>query len=319
MFWLYVSIAVLFFIASALYASAEYFFSVALKRSSTPPRDFADVLKARLTGTDREYLLRDIALGKRFLREYRHEDITVTSHDGLSLFGRLYSHEDAGTTVVFVHGHRSASEVDFPVQIRRYYSLGYSVLVVDQRASGKSEGRYYCFGVLERHDTEQWCKYVRERFGDGHRIILFGCSMGGATVLMASDLPYIQKNVSAIIADCPYSSPKEEFKYILKTRYCLPSFPLIPMADRLTRLRAKWSFDSCTSADSAARTQVPVLLIHGTADKYVPAAFSIDIYEAKNGECELLLVEDASHGYSVYRDPLRYFAKTDAFIRKYGK
>ncbi len=316
---LYIALGALALLALLLWLTAEYFFSFAIKRMASAPNDFADVLSSRLSGTDREYLLRDISLGKRFLAEGAHEDVTVRSRDGLTLCGRLYLSPNADTTVIFVHGHKSAAEVDFPVHIRRYHSLGYNVLAIDHRASGKSEGKYYCFGALERYDVEDWCGFVRERLGDRQKLVLFGCSMGGATVLMSSELPLVQGSVSCIIADCPYSSPKDEFTYILKSRYHLPAFPVLPVAEMLTKHRAGWSFDSCSAKKAVGRTSVPVLLIHGTADRYVPADFSLDIFESRRGICELLLVDSASHGYSVYQDPIRYFAKADAFIRKFGE
>ena len=56
-------------------------------------------------------------------------------------------------------------------------------------------------------------------------IVLYGVSMGGATVMMASgeDLP---GNVKAIIEDCGYSSVWDEFSYQLQALFNLPEFPL---------------------------------------------------------------------------------------------
>lgn len=311
MTWLYAFCGLVLLCALILYLAAEYFFSVAIRRTNAPPNDFADVFRKRLTGTDREYLLRDIALGKRFIAEHPHRDVSVTSHDGLTLCGRLYERGGADTTVIFVHGYKSAPEVDFPVLARRFYSRGYNVLLIEHRASGRSGGKYYGFGVTERFDIEKWCRFVCET---GQNAILFGCSMGAATVLMASDLPYTRNHVLAIVADCPYNSPEEQFRYILARDYHLPAFPLIGLTSRLCKRRAGWEFDERTACDSVAVTDVPILLIHGSADRYVPARFSVDIFEARHGECEIMLVDGASHGYSFYREPTRYLARVDEFI-----
>lgn len=319
MTWLYIALGVLVLCALAVYVAVEYFFSVAIRRMKREPRDFEDVLHQRLSGTDREYLLRDISLGKRFIREHPHRDVSITSRDGLTLRGRLYVPDGADATVIFVHGYKSAPEVDFPVLARRFYRLGYNVLLIDHRASGKSDGKYYGFGVLERCDVEDWCRFVADTFGETGKIILFGCSMGAATVLMASDLPFVRKRVSCIIADCPYNAPTEQFRYILRRDYHLPAFPLIPLTSRLCKRRAGWRFDERTACDSVRRTEVPILLIHGTADRYVPARFSVDVYESRRGVCELLLVDGASHGYSFYQEPTRYLAKVEDFIKKYAQ
>ncbi len=316
---LYAALAVLCFLAAAIYVAAEYFFSYAIKRAKKPPAEYTDILKKRLLGTEREYLLRDTELGKRFLAEHPCEQVSITSFDSLTLRGRLYTPEvGADTTVIFIHGYKSGPHVDFPVQIRRYYNLGYNALVIDHRAAGESEGKHYGFGVLERHDIEGWCRFVRERFGDEQKTVLFGCSMGSATALMAASLPFVRESVSAIVADCPFSSPYDEFCYIIKRDFHLPPFPLVPLTSRLTRRRAGWAFDEYSAAAAAATTDVPILLIHGTSDVYVPARFSLDIYEsASKASCELMLVDGASHGYSVYQDPTRYFARADEFILRH--
>lgn len=319
MSFVYISAGVLMLCAAVLYVSAEYFFAFAFKRvTNKQPNDFADAFKRLLSGTDREYLLDEIARGKRFLREQPHADVSVTSQDGLKLCGKLYEHVGSDTTVIFVHGHKSAPDIDFPVLTMRFFRDGFNVLAIDQRASGKSEGKYYCFGTLERYDVEAWCRFVTERTAGSQKLVLFGCSMGASTVLAASALAYVKERVSAIIADCPYDSPSRQFKYILSKDYHLPAFPLIGVTSFLCKKRAGWSFDDFSASDAVGGTTVPILLIHGTADKYVPAEFSVDIFEVGKGTCEIMLVDGASHGFSFYRDPQRYLARTDDFLRRRG-
>ncbi len=321
MTFVYITAAVIAILAAAVYFSAEYFFAFAIKRTSAQPDDFAAAFKRLLSGTDREYLLDEIALGKRFLAEHPHAEVSVESHDGLRLCGKLYERPNADTTVIFVHGHKSAPEVDFPVLTRLFFEDGYSVLAIDQRASGKSEGKYYCFGANERYDVEAWCRFVKNRAkeADGkQKLVLFGCSMGASTVVAASELDYVKENVSAVIADCPYDSPEREFRYLLPKKYHLPAFPLLDFTSFLCKKRAGWKFDEVSAAKAAKITTVPLLLIHGTADKYVPAEFSVDIFDAAGGKCEIMLVDGASHGFSFYREPQRYLAKMSDFLRRNG-
>lgn len=318
MTFVYIAAAVIAIFAAAVYFSAEYFFAFAIKRTSAQPDDFDAAFKRLLSGTDREYLLNEIALGKRFLREHPHAEVSVASHDGLRLCGKLYERPNANTTVIFVHGHKSAPEIDFPVLTMRFFRDGFNVLAIDQRASGKSEGKYYCFGANERYDVEAWCRFVKNQLGERQKLVLFGCSMGASTVVAASALDYVKENVSAIIADCPYDSPEREFRYLLPKKYHLPAFPLLDLTSFLCKKRAGWKFDEVSAAKAAKITTVPLLLIHGTADKYVPAEFSVDIFDASDGKCEIMLVDGASHGFSFYREPQRYLAKTSDFLCRNG-
>ena len=57
-------------------------------------------------------------------------------------------------------------------------------------------------------------RYGRERFGKDVKIVLHGTSMGGAAALMALGLPEIQETVSAVIADCAYTSPADIFSHL---------------------------------------------------------------------------------------------------------
>ena len=69
--------------------------------------------------------------------------------------------------------------------------MGHNLLLIDERAHGRSEGRTITFGIQERWDVESWARFAVERFGADVQIILYGVSMGAATVLMAAglDLP----------------------------------------------------------------------------------------------------------------------------------
>ncbi|MEG0766219.1 MAG: alpha/beta hydrolase, partial [Clostridia bacterium] len=66
-------------------------------------------------------------------------------------------------------------------------------------------------------------------------IVLFGVSMGGATVMMASG-ETLPPNVKAIIEDCGYSSIYDEFVHQLHDAYRLPAFPILNMASLFTRV-----------------------------------------------------------------------------------
>lgn len=136
------------------------------------------------------------------------EWVYTRSEDGKKLAARYYHVDEHGPLQIQFHGYRSDAVRDFCGGNKAAREMGMNVLSVDQRAHGKSEGYTLTFGVKERKDCLSWILYARERFGADQPIILAGLSMGAATVLMASELD-LPDNVKGIIADCPYSSPKE--------------------------------------------------------------------------------------------------------------
>ena len=126
--------------------------------------------------------------------------------------------------------------IDFSIVLPYYFTLGYNLLAVDERAHGESEGTYITFGVRERHDVATWAAYAAMHFGPAHPLILDGLSMGAATVLMASELE-LPASVRGIIADCGFSSPYAIMKSVLHWR-CpwLVSGPLLALTGVFTRL-----------------------------------------------------------------------------------
>ncbi len=300
--------------AAAFYAVGEYFYKVAIKRPASPPNEYEEQFRAALTGTDREYMLAETAQRKQYLKSNDGERVSIVSRDGLCLSAKLFSVTEANKTAILVHGYKSAGYVDFTYLSGELLSLGYNILMIDQRASGESEGEATSFGVFERYDVEGWCRFVAERYGTEHKIVLFGCSMGAATVLMASELAGVKATVSGIVADCGYTSPLEQFRYIVRRDYHLPPTPILAAAELVCHRRAGWRFNDADAARAVKNTTVPILFIHGDADKYVPARFTIDNYEACASRRELLIVNGAPHAYSIYKNPKLYMAKLYDFL-----
>ena len=136
------------------------------------------------------------------------EPITITSFDGLKLYGRYYHFVDGAPILLQFHGYRGSAERDMSGGNKVAFERGYNCLVVDHRAHGKSEGSTITFGIKERYDVVSWCNYIANRFGLDTLVTISGISMGGATVLMSADLD-LPSNVIGILADCPFSSPKD--------------------------------------------------------------------------------------------------------------
>ena len=80
------------------------------------------------------------------------EEVSITSRDGLKLYGRYYHHKDGAPLGIFFHGYRSGPILDGNGGYLICERRGYNVLIVTQRAHGKSEGNVMTFGIRERLD-----------------------------------------------------------------------------------------------------------------------------------------------------------------------
>ena len=195
------------------------------------------------------------------------ERVYITSRDGLRLSARYYHVADGAPIEILCHGYRSMHQRDFGGIHEIAKSLGHNLLMIDQRAHGESEGKTISFGIKESGDALDWIKYCNERFGEVP-ILLYGVSMGGATVLMAAGDSQLPGNVKGVVADCPMSSALDIIK-IVSTGMGPGSF----LAGALARISARMHGFSLTknSAEKAvARAEVPILLLHGDEDDLVP-------------------------------------------------
>ena len=229
------------------------------------------------------------------------EGVYARAYDGKKLFGRVYLRRPGAPFHIQFNGYKGNGIRDFSGGLQPALGEGGNVLLVDQRSHGLSEGRTISFGVKERRDVLTWVRYVTDRFGAETPVYLEGVSMGAATVLMAGDLA-LPACVRGIIADCPYSSPFGIVSSVgrkMVGRLIVPAYPLIFLA---ALLYGRFNIFSSTALRSAGSIRVPVLLIHGTADNFVPVAMSRAIYARNPSMITFVEVNGAPHGLSYFQD-----------------
>ena len=242
------------------------------------------------------------------------EFITIQSQDGLTLSGRYYHQKDGAPLAIGFHGYKSCWLTDFCGGADIAFQMGQNVLLIDERAHGKSQGRTITFGIKERLDLLCWVEYALNRFGPDVKILLYGVSMGGATVLMASGLD-LPDNVKGIVADCPYSAPLDIILEVGRQQH----YP-IRLIKPFIILGAKvyGGFDvKETCGEKAVRySKVPILIIHGEADSFVPAEMSRVIQEANPEMIRRHTFPGADHALSYMVDTPRYHKLVKEFMAK---
>ncbi len=225
------------------------------------------------------------------------EEVSIPSHDGLCLRGKLLLCDNACGAVLFFHGYHSSARRDFSIQARALHKAGYHLLLVSERSHGESTGKYLCFGLKERYDVQGWARFAEHRFGK-LPLALFGLSMGGASVVMAASLE-LPRTVRAVISDCGFSSPWEILGRTLRRSNKIYPYPVIYFANFWARTLAGFDFRECSVEEALKVSSLPVLLIHGEEDRFVPTEMSVRAANAFPNRTELLLVKDARHGQSI--------------------
>ena len=248
-----------------------------------------------------------------------YEQVWTTSFDGLKLSARYYHVSDEGPLHIQFHGYHGNPVRDFCGGNKIARESGHSTLVIEHRAHGKSEGTTITFGVNERRDCLSWIEYARSRFGEDRPMVLEGVSMGAATVLMAADLD-LPDNIIGITADCPYSSPKAIICKVSRDMH-LPSRLMWPFVWLGARIYGRFDPNESGAVQAVRSAKVPVLLIHGEADLFVPCDMSREI--AANCASELIFqtFPEAGHGLSYIVDETLYKQKVsealDIMLERY--
>ena len=250
------------------------------------------------------------------LLEVPFEPIYIESEDGLRLYGRYYHHDDNAPVAILFHGYRSSAIRDASGGFWLFQDKGYNILLVDQRAHGKSQGHTITFGVKERLDCKRWVQYISDRLGADVPIYLLGVSMGAATVLMASELD-LPGNVRGIIGDCGYSSIKGILVEVLH-QMRLPEFPCYPFLRIGAMVFGHFDPESRSPAEALKHSRYPVLLIHGEDDRFVPCQMSQENFDSCSAVKDILTVPKAGHGVSFYNDIDGYHGAVLKFLDRCG-
>ena len=235
-----------------------------------------------------------------------HEEIAIEGFDGTRLVGHYFQNEGAKRTVIAFHGWRSAWYRDFAAVYDFWFRNNCNVLFVEQRGQKGSSGDYMGFGLLERFDCQSWVNYLTAREDTVTPLYLAGVSMGASTVLMASGLN-LPDCVHGILADCGFTSPYAIWKYVSEKNLHLPFTGFRAMvASDICRRKLNNSDSRYSCEDALKCCRVPVLFVHGAADKFVPVTMTYKNYLACASEKRLVIVPGADHGMSYLVERDRY-------------
>ncbi|KHF41627.1 alpha/beta hydrolase [Halalkalibacter okhensis] len=253
-----------------------------------------------------------------FKQDHKPEQVDIVTSDEkrLSLNGYVYENANADHRwAIVVHGYTSDAS-SMTRYVRNFHDKGFHVLTPDLRGHGESEGDYIGMGWHDRKDMLLWIDQVLERDPEAE-IVLFGVSMGGATVMMTSGEEDLPENVKVIVEDCGYTSVSDVFVYQLDDLFGLPEFPVIRAANTITKWRAGYDLYEASAVEQVEKSKTPILFIHGDIDTFVPYEMLDEVYEAAAVDKEKLIIPNAGHGDAEKVDPVTYWSTVWQFVERY--
>lgn len=260
----------------------------------------------------------DIKQKKADLLKGPYETITITGIRNLKLNGYLFKAVPNNDKIIILsHGWHSTGLNDYGLIGPFFTKAGYDILIIDHMGLGNSEGDYIGFGILDHLNLEKWIEYV-DKLPNNYKIFVHGVSMGASTALYL-DQEKLPPSVKGIIADCGYTSPWDEFRYMYKKKLHVNLYlPILTLRFYIKR-KAHYDIKSMNSLALLKKSRLPILFIHGDADTFVPLWMTKKNYEVCASPKEIMIVKGAPHGLSHFMAPEKYDQKVLEFIKKWEK
>ena len=273
--------------------------------------------RSRRTGlkSELEYLSRQNRCAEQ-LEAIPHSILEITAYDGVALTGHWYPCEQPGRILIAMHGWQSSWSRDFGTMAEFWRRSGCSVLFAEQRETAGIPEEISEFGFMGPYDCIRWVNWVSRRFGTELPIYLAGISLGATTVLNAVGLD-LPPNVHGILADSGFTSLSELRTHIFDRGLSLPCGINEALTDLLCRKDELPVSRACSTVSALQQSSVPVLLIHGENDRFVPPEMTVRNFRSCAGPREMYLCSGAEHGRSYDTDPDRYQQVLTRFWAKY--
>lgn len=247
---------------------------------------------------------------KRWFKNSNYKEVYVKSFDKKKLHAYEIKNK-LNTWVIIVHGYTNSALEMLDVAYN-FYKKGYSILLIDQRAHGKSDGVYSTHGFYERKDMLSWIDYINKK--KKTKIILYGISMGG-TVIMRTVGENLPGNVICAIEDCGFISNYDQFYNQLKYLKFLPK-PIISSFNIFSSIFFGFNIYKFKPEEILMNGKIPFMFIHGSSDKLVPPKNAYDAYQLYKGKKKLLIIDEAKHMKSSIQDSKKYYNEIFNFIKE---
>ena len=302
MWWLIGIFMILLIFVLILYGVGSYFYYRAFNAHS----DKSSFIKNDLHMKKKE---EDIWL----LEKSGYTIVSITNEHGLQLQGYCITKSNSATWVILVHGYMGKSD-DLRLEAKRFYDLGFQVLLIDLQGHGASEGDVIGFGALDSNDLTLWVQFLNDQMSAKH-IILYGVSMGAASVMICSDQQLL--NVEGIIEDCGFTTLYEQLRHIVSSMFPkLPPDMLIMCLRLVLKQKAGYRIKDANPLQHVAHATLPMMFLHGDRDTFIPCAMMNELSQAYPGNGYVTLIKGGRHANSSKVASMIYWEAITTFLKE---
>lgn len=244
-----------------------------------------------------------------------YRDVEIRSESGFTLRGWFIPPpgRSDGRAGVFIHGAKSSRFQALEQGAVYWHRRGYGLLTVDLSGRGTSEGDYVTYTMNERLDVQSLFGWLREQEDvSPEKVVAFGTSNGAAAAIYAA---VEDEKLAGLVLDAPYSDLWTAAGEELSLRGISPLLRY-PLA-LAVRLRAGVNLFSIRPSEEITKIRVPVLFIHGDADRRVLPYHSEIMAEARREAglpTERWVLPGGEHGFDAYPPPGIFWSRVLDFF-----
>ncbi len=259
----------------------------------------------------------EIVYRERFYNEgsdERFQSLKIKNNRGLIMQGYLLEEENADRTLLVLHSFDQSSK-DMVVYLPLFRSLFHNVniLFVDMVAHGNSDGYIRGFGYRDVIDLMYWNRYLLQRYGDDHSIIMYGKGQGANTILNAASLNKL-RNVALILSEGAYDSVYHYLSY--KFSKNIRTMNLIaPVIRRAILNETKMDIKKMDTSKWINNNNIPTIYIHSKNDKDVPFEMVFKLYN-NNRSTKLLFPLKQEYLYELQGIDNEYLGFIEEFFEE---
>jgi pimeloyl-ACP methyl ester carboxylesterase len=221
---------------------------------------------------------------------------TLLTADDVPLAARRrLAGDQPDAAVVVVHGFTaSADDPKVEATATALHGLGVDVVTYDARGHGASGGAS-TLGDLERHDVAAAVDLARRRTD---RVVLVGASMGAIAVLRhAATDPHLS-GVVAISCPSHWRLPRNPHGVAAAAMTRTPFGRALAARFLGVTIASRWGNPE-PPAELVGRVRVPIALVHGTADRFIPVEAAETLHAAAGDPRRLEVVPGMGHAFDA--------------------
>lgn len=243
------------------------------------------------------------------------KDIKIKSRYGYHLSGKFFPQAESKKVVILCHGINCTLYESYKYR-DIFFELGFSVLAYDQRHHGESGGKNITYGFYEKYDLLSWIEWVKKNVGSDVLIGIHGESMGGSVALIS--LPLIWQDIKFCVVDSTFTDLSQILLYRIKRKNRIYNKILLSITDFILLLRTGMSVQKVSPLKCVTlNVKVPILVVHGLADRIVPPQMGLDVFEniSDSSKKYIFTVINADHTEAVIKDRKGYMEALQKLLK----